>query len=165
MQAGKVLVAEHEGAYVLKLVGDVRLTLCASLDDFIERMFSNPKFSSVLIDLTETDGADSTTLGVLAKLSIRAQQQFHFQPVIFSTNPDITRIMESMGFTEIFDIQNKAPGDIDDLGELPLKNETEDEMRRKIIDAHRVLMNLSAENELRFTELINTLESSHAPKH
>ena len=38
MQAGKILQASQDGVYVLKLLGDVRLTLCKTFDDFIEDM-------------------------------------------------------------------------------------------------------------------------------
>ena len=40
MQAGKILVAQHQGAFVIKLVGDVRLTLCTTIDDYFSEMFS-----------------------------------------------------------------------------------------------------------------------------
>ena len=30
---GKILAAQHDGAYALKMVGDVRVTLCATFDD------------------------------------------------------------------------------------------------------------------------------------
>ena len=29
---GQILVADHQGVYVIKMVGDVRLTLCVSFD-------------------------------------------------------------------------------------------------------------------------------------
>ncbi|KKL24406.1 hypothetical protein LCGC14_2415620, partial [marine sediment metagenome] len=30
MEAGKILVSQHDGTYVIKLVGDVRVTLCTT---------------------------------------------------------------------------------------------------------------------------------------
>lgn len=159
IQPGKVLCACHDGAYVLKLEGDVRLTFVATLDEFLLQMFSDPKFLSVLIDLTDTAGIDSTTLGILAKLSIQAQERFNFLPVVFSTNPDITRILESMGFDQVFNIVNDNMETIADLGELPLKEGTEDEIRTKIIEAHRILMDLNADNQLTFKDVVQSLES------
>lgn len=40
MTTGKIQFAESEGTFVLKFVGDVRLTLCAALDAYIEKIFS-----------------------------------------------------------------------------------------------------------------------------
>ena len=69
MTDGQVLAASDGGAYVLRFVGDVRLTLCASIEDYIEQMLDDPQFSSVWVDLCDAEGIDSTTLGQLAKLA------------------------------------------------------------------------------------------------
>ena len=64
---GRILAAHHHGAYALKFVGDVRVNLCNSIDDYLDHMFEDPEFQSVLVDLCEAEGVDSTTLGLLAK--------------------------------------------------------------------------------------------------
>ena len=38
--AGRILVAEHDGVYMIKFEGDVRLTLCATVDQYLDRMFA-----------------------------------------------------------------------------------------------------------------------------
>lgn len=160
MQTGKILVAEHQGAYLVKLVGDVRVTLCASFDEFLDRMLANPAFKSVLIDLSETEGLDSTSLGLLAKLSIETQKRYRFLPMIVSTNESITRLLSSMGFDSVFEIHTEAITSQSDLAELPLMPCSEEEMRDTVIEAHKVLMGLNDENRARFHELVTTLERS-----
>ena len=93
MQSGKILVAHEGGAFVIKLIGDVRLTFCTALDDYFERMFTSPDFASVIIDLCRAENIDSTTLGQLAKLALTAKRKHHLTPVVLSTNPNITRIL------------------------------------------------------------------------
>ncbi len=165
MQAGRILVAEHDGVFVLKFLGDVRVTLCSSLDQFVESMFSQPNFVSVLIDLTETDGIDSTTLGLLAKLSLESKKISGTVPTIVSTNEGITRVLHSMGFEKVFDIHTEAldaePEPIADngTGELQEIHCTEDEVKEKVIEAHRVLMSLNAKNAATFNELMQNLEN------
>src|SRR6056300_1166115 len=105
MIQGQIQAAHQDGAYLLRLVGDVRVTLCATFDDFLDKMFSDEQFASVNIDLCQAEGIDSTSLGLLAKLAIQAEQRFGLKPVIFSSNPSITRILESMGFEAVFDIR------------------------------------------------------------
>ncbi len=160
MQLGKILYAEHHGAYIIKMMGDVRLTVCAALDEFLDQMFSHPRFKEVVVDLTETEGIDSTTLGILAKLSIQAKKQFQFIPVIYSSNNDITRILVSMGFDEVFDIQRELTDKVPSLGELVSIPQSEDQMRQHVIAAHRTLMALNASNELKFHDLVSNLEAS-----
>lgn len=158
MQPGKILVAEQQGSFVIKLVGDVRLTLCSTLDEYFEEMFSSPDFASVMVDLTEAENIDSTTLGLLAKLALMAKKRFNLIPAILSTNPDITRVLESMGFDRVFRIREQPLVDDEDLGELPPVEESEEKLREKVLEAHRVLMGLSDKNKAQFRELVNMLE-------
>ncbi len=158
MQPGRILVAEQEGSNVVKLVGDVRLTLCTVLDDYFEEMFSSENFSSVLVDLTEADNVDSTTLGLLAKLALMAKKRYEFIPVILSTNPDITRVLQSMGFDRVFRIRQFPLNNDQDLGELPQVEGSEGAVKEKVLEAHRVLMGLNDANKAKFRELVSMLE-------
>ena len=160
MQPGKILFAEHEGAFIIKLQGDVRLTLCTSFDAFLDKMFSHPRFLSVAVDLNEAEGVDSTTLGILAKLAIAANKRCKFRPVLFCAKDDILRVVSSMGLDEIYDIREGESVVSGSVAEVPLQNESEEAMRQRIICAHKVLMELRSENRLQFQELIKALESS-----
>jgi anti-anti-sigma factor len=160
MQPGKILVAEHSGAFMLKLIGDVRLSFCTALDDFLDRMFSAPNFSSIIIDLTEAENIDSTTLGQLAKISIAARRNFQLVPAVLSTNPDITRMLDAMGFNRVFDIRNELPKTEEQLGELPAVSGSEGAVRERVIAAHQVLMGMNAQNHAKFKELVCALEAS-----
>jgi anti-anti-sigma factor len=159
MQPGKILVADHRGAFAIKLVGDVRLTYCTALDEFCGRMFDAPDFSSVIIDLSAADNIDSTTLGQLAKLAIAARRRYHLMPVVISTNPNISRVLDSMGFDRVFDIHRRAPQSDAELGELPVVQESEGGVRERVIEAHRVLMGMNEQNRAQFQELVCALES------
>lgn len=161
MQAGKILVAEHQGTYVIKLVGDVRLTLCTTIDEYFNKMFTAPDFVGVVIDLSEAEGIDSTSLGLLAKLAIEARKRYQMVPIIISPNPDITRLLDSMGFDKVFEIREDSPVRLaDDMGELPLVNADEDCVRCKVIEAHRTLMELNEKNREIFSDLVDSLEVS-----
>jgi len=159
MSKGQILAAFKDGAYVLRLVGDVRVTLCATFEEFLSKMFGDANFKSVTIDLCMAEGIDSTSLGLLAKLAIQSQQRFNFKPVIFSSNESITRIIESMGFDAVFDIRPYALDCEKELEALPQVTGSEDEICLKVIEAHRVLMGMNADNEEKFKGLIEVLES------
>ncbi len=160
MQPGKILVADCDGAFALKLVGDVRLTFCTALDTFLERMFCAPDFAGVVIDLTEADNIDSTTLGQLAKVAILSRQRFQRVPVVVSTNPNISRVLDSMGFGQVFDIRHAPLDSEQQLGELSAVQESESGVRERVINAHRVLMGMNEHNRAQFQELVCALESS-----
>lgn len=158
MIQGQIQAAHQNGAYLIRLVGDVRVTLCATFDDFLEKMFSDEQFASVNIDLCRAEGIDSTSLGLLAKLAIQAQQKFAFKPIIFSSNVSITRILESMGFDAVFDIRHYSPSEEPLVEELPQVNLSEGEVCKKVVEAHRILMGLNDDNKAKFRDLIDVLE-------
>ena len=160
MPDGKILVAEHQGTSVIKLVGDVRLTLCTTIDGYLSRMFSSPKFSGVLIDLSDAECIDSTSLGLLAKVAVQSKQHYRQVPIILSPNPDITRLLDSMGFNKVFDICDTVAEPASELGELPIVCADEDCVRDKVIEAHRVLMDLNEKNRKTFSPLMDMLAAS-----
>jgi anti-anti-sigma factor len=159
MLSGRILYAVHNGTYVIKFVGDVRVPLCASLEGFLERMFGDPELCAVLIDLTETVAIDSTALGLIAKIAVALRARLQKKPVILSTNPDVNRILASMGFDRVFLILERTPESPEDLDELPFNEPSQQELTRNVIDAHRVLMSLNEKNKATFRDLVAALES------
>jgi anti-anti-sigma factor len=159
MQSGKIEVATNEGTYVVKLSGDVRLNLCSALESYLDDMFLDEAFKTVLIDLSDAEGVDSTTLGQLAKISIISQEKFSLIPSIISPREDITRILLSMGFDKVFYLIGDIPEQISELNELTCEKVDEEFMREKVIDAHKILMSLNEKNKNTFQELVDCLQA------
>jgi len=157
MQPGQILVAEHDGVHVIKMVGDVRLTLCVSFDKFIDDLFKGEDFCSILFDLTEADAIDSTTLGLMAKIAILSRERCDVVPVVFSTNPSINRLLDTMGFDDIFEIVHEAR-DCGPCKHISMTDADEDSARERVLEAHNILMRLNETNQETFRDLVNTLE-------
>ncbi|MEM9255055.1 MAG: STAS domain-containing protein [Pseudomonadota bacterium] len=160
MQEGRILAASHDGAYVIRLEGDVRLTLCTTIDEYFQRMYADPEFASVWVDLCDAEGIDSTTLGLLAKLALTIKDKFGFEPAIYSCDPGILRLLKSMAFHRLFDLHEEACSNPEDIAEIPVVSGSEASVRDKVIEAHRVLMGISEENRERFQDLMTALEHS-----
>ena len=158
MQEGKILAACHNGAYVIRMVGDVRLTLSTTIDEYIQTMFADPGFTSVWVDLCDAEGIDSTTLGLLAKLALQVKERFGFQPAIYSCEPGINRLLRSMGFQDLFELHEEACANPEEISEIPQVDDNEAAVKEKVIEAHRILMDLSEENRARFKDLMSALE-------
>lgn len=158
MREGQILVADHQGVYVIKLVGDVRLTLCISFDAFIERMFGDAQFVTVVFDLTEAEAIDSTTLGLMAKISLLAQERFGLVPTLVSNNPSIDRILQTMGFSEIFCIVKEGDASIEGAESLCEDCANEEQVKARVLEAHKILVGLNASNQEAFKDLIASLE-------
>ncbi|MCB1617005.1 MAG: STAS domain-containing protein [Pseudomonadales bacterium] len=158
--AGKILLAHHDTTYVMRLVGDIRVNLCTSIDSTILSIFKGVTFDTLIVDLSETEGIDSTTLGFLARIALYLKNERGIESLIYSPHPSITHLLESMSFGTLFHIHTERPvlamaqGAVEVSGVLP----DEDIVRSKVIEAHRVLMSLSEQNKHRFCELVDNLE-------
>jgi len=166
MDACKMQYAVHNGTYVLKLRGDVRVPVCTSLESFVEQqLLADASLRAVLIDLTETEAIDSTALGLLARIAVALQDRRMGRPVILCINPDIERILVSMGFDQVFRILRTTAALREHLAELPADQLSEDEVTQAVIDAHRTLMSLNEHNQHAFSGLVEALESEQRHHH
>lgn len=160
MTPGKIQAASSNGIYVLSFSGDVRLTLCTALENFVTQMFEDNNLKSVIIDLSDVEGLDSTTLGQLAKISILCKEQFSLVPSIISPKEDITRLLRSMGFHKIFYLLGQLPTKVEQLTDIECDADIDQQaLKAKIIDAHKVLMAMNESNREAFQDLVNSLEA------
>ncbi len=160
---GRILVGDHNGVYVIRFEGDVRVTICGSFDHYLEVMLRDATFQSVIVDLSDAVAIDSTSLGVLAKLSIGVQGSRSRLPTLVCAQPDILRILDNMGFDDVFAIVDENFESQQNLAELPVATDMqEDEMRKRVIDAHRALMDLNEQNRETFHDLVSALEAEDA---
>ena len=160
MSSGRILVGDHDGVYVIRFEGDVRVTLCGSFDHYLDVMLNDAEFASVLVDLSDAQAIDSTSLGVLAKLSIGVQQKRQRVPTLVCNSPDILRILINMGFDDVFAIVDENYDTQQHLAELPVSADLgEDEMRARVIEAHKVLMDINERNAETFKDLVSALEA------
>ncbi|RKQ96401.1 anti-anti-sigma factor [Kushneria sinocarnis] len=161
MNEGRIQAAFEEGTFVLKLSGDVRLTLCATLDQQVEPLAELPGLERVIVDLREVINMDSTALGFLAKIALAVRERLPNQPLVVVEHPDVLQMLEVMGFQHYVTIV-EAPGpEPDRFDELPTMESGEEELRARILEAHRTLMQMSEHNRLEFQPLVELLESQH----
>jgi len=156
--SGEILYACQAGHYVLKFLGDVRLTMCSTIDEHLRSILQREDITDTLIDLTETENIDSTSLGLIAKLAIKSAKCDLPKPTLVSTNPDVTKILYAMGFDQVFLLLEEMPASCKDLVQVPAVMESEDRVKQRIIDAHRVLISLNDANRNEFKDLISALE-------
>jgi len=160
MNSGRILVANVNNIPILKFIGDVRVLMSGTLDNYFSTLYSKPILDRMIVDMTETQGIDSTALGLLAKMAIQLRNRFNVSPTIISTNPDITKILKSMSFDLICDIVEDANPRNADYDELSQVNDSEDHVRQKVIEAHQTLMTLSEDNRAEFQDLVSALKAN-----
>lgn len=158
MDKCKILVGQCEGVYLIRMEGDVRLTLCASLSRYIDGIFADKQARNVLVDLLAAKGVDSTTLGLLAKLALFSAQHFGVKPTLFCTEEGILRTLEAMSLDGLFSIIRSPPPVQTDVVEMPCTDTDEEEIRQQVLAAHKLLIKINPQREADFIDLIRTLE-------
>ena len=162
ISSGEILMGGHQGVQVIKMVGDVRLTLCVPFDELIEKLLAQSNFYNVLFDLSETEWLDSTTLGLMAKLAIAVKAKNKVRPLIMGNSPAIQRLLVSMGldnFCRLIDEPPKEFCKITDFSHLDTTvNDDENIVKAKVLEAHCVLMGLNESNQEVFKDLVLMLK-------
>ena len=162
--SGNVLYAVENGVYVLKFVGDVRLEFGTRIDALIEKVQRDLDLRSVVVDLSQAVHVDSTSLGLLAKLSQVSSSRLATVPVLICRDRGMQRFLRTMGFSDLFEIID-APLDtqVDAprprcVEELPDAPGDESRTRESVLNAHRLLMTLNEHNAREFKDLVHMLE-------
>lgn len=156
---GKILVGEFDHSYLVKMHGYIRLTLCASLGRYMERIFGTDDHPrQVLIDLSDATGLDSTTLGLIARLALYCQDQFHFKPLVFCDHAELLQDLHTMALDEFLDIVSREPPQPRELHELQPVDASAQELKRRIIDAHKLLARINPQREAEFLDLVKAIE-------
>lgn len=154
----KILFAEHDGKHVLKFQGDIRVNVAPTISAYLDNVGLNRE-EAIVLDLKETTCIDSTCLGLLAKIAIASMTAMGTQPTLVTANPDITRIIDSMGFDQIFLIVRDDTPTCDEAVELPTRVMNEEQLKAQVLDAHKTLMKLNKHNEECFRDLVAALEA------
>ncbi|MCK2183576.1 STAS domain-containing protein [Halomonas getboli] len=163
MHEGRLKAAFDSGVFVLKLCGDVRLTLCATLDTQAQRLAETPGLEAVMVDLREATNVDSTALGFLAKVAMALQGRLKQPPTIVVDNPDVRRMLDVMGFARYFTLLESPITEPHELRDLPEVPADEEGMRERILEAHRILMHMNDHNREQFQPLVEMLEEQKSP--
>ena len=164
---GRILYTRSGRLYILKLTGEVRYPLSPAFDAFLARIFAEQGFDDVVIDLAEASCIDSTNLGLLAKIALYTTNRLGHKSVIVSPNPDITEVLESMGFEHVFTIVDSldavAGEGTPSMQALSDQGTDEQDLARILLDAHQVLSGLNEENREQFKDVVGFLQNRAKP--
>ncbi|QEM81291.1 STAS domain-containing protein [Halomonas binhaiensis] len=162
---GRVKAAFESGVFVLNLSGDVRLPLCATLDYQAQQLARTPGLKAVMIDLRDATNVDSTALGFLAKVAMALKGKLEQPPTIVADNPDVKRMLEVMGFATYFTMVEQPIAEVAELEDLMQLPADEEGLRQRILEAHRILMDINEHNRQQFQPLVEMLEQqAQAPE-
>lgn len=157
---GQIYYATAGNRAFLKLAGVIRYPLSKRLSLAVGRMFTHAKVQGVVVDLQEAEFIDSTCMGLLARVATHCLNLGCERPVIVSVQPEVNRLLRSMGFDRVFVlVENpEAPtAGLADAAELAGISPRPDP--KLVLDAHRALCEINEKNRDLFQNVIEQLES------
>ena len=153
---GEILLAKGPERWSVKFVGDVRLSLCTTLDQLIGDVFSAGYPGVLEIDLTPAINIDSTCLGLLAKLAMQYETETQSQPFLCCPHAHLIDLIESLGLESLFNLVEEIQ--ILDAESVPLRPCDAVTAQPLVLEAHERLAQLSTDNQAQFQGLIDLLK-------
>ena len=160
MSSGRVFYAPKGRTCVIKMTGEVRYPVSPALCEVIDTVIRDGSADDFVIDLTAAQHIDSTNLGLLAKIARHSLQNHGGRPIIVSTNDDITMVLESMGFEEIFTLVREFDHCDTHFEEAPVRPVNEQAQAETILNAHKGLMDVSDRSRNMFRGVVDMFEKS-----
>ena len=156
--------AVRDGVCYLKLSGELRHDSAGPLDALVERLYEQQghEFSAVAIDLNQAVFMDSTVIGLLAGTAREQLARGLAAPTVFSTNPEINQLLQSLRLDEVFNVveQATAPGAQDDKLSAC---EAQQCSAAGILRAHETLVELNEANRDKFQSVIDLFRDECEP--
>ena len=151
-----IQIAKQPNQWVFVFQGDVRLSLCTTLDELIDSVFSEETPSELAIDLSQAANIDSTCLGLLAKLALHFHKTVGVLPGLHCPSQDLVELIESLGLESLFEWHDDAPMAAGQS--VALKACDAQAAQPVILQAHETLSQLNDANQAEFHGLIHALK-------
>jgi len=118
MADGKILFADKDNRWFVKLIGDVRYTISSGFAALLDELPRRPVPEDVVVDLSEAESIDSTNLGLLARIARHMFACCQRKPLMVCPNDDISQELCSMGFDDVFIFlraPHPLPGELEEI--------------------------------------------------
>jgi len=162
MSQGTVHYALQNEVLVVKFAGSLCLgdafQTSAAAEQLFARLFAEGGFKHVALDLTETENLDSTNLGLLAGVARFTDEVLGNKPTLFSTNPDITSLLQQVGLDSVFHMVNESPKNEGELEQVTPTDALETDFSALVLEAHRALAALNDANRAQFKNVLEVFE-------
>lgn len=155
---GRILYARRADAWVLRFEGAIRYTGAHALDSFLDQLFARHRPASVCVDLRAATSIDSTGIGMLAKIANGLSEAGRAKAVLVSTNPEITELLVNLCLDEVCLIVSEGDASAATQA-IPPTTPSEQAVAGTILEAHRLLSRLSADNRETFRSVVDALAS------
>jgi len=158
MAEAQVLVARKEGVLQVRVIGRATFKVSRELREYGVQTV-NDGICSVIIDLSQCEGMDSTFMGVLAMIGLEAKGKARV--LVVNANDKLRKLLDSIGVSRLVEFTQKKMDEItwSRLCEAAKESGDMNQMADTIREAHKTLMDISSENVPKFKNVVDMLSS------
>ena len=145
-----VSIAQNAGNYKIKVSGRASFECSPALRN-LAKSLENEKFKSMCIDLTSCESMDSTFMGVLAMLGLRAMKQ-NVSIEIANASDFSKKLLDDLGVSRLFKFTETETAPDEEFESTV--NDNIQEKNETVLEAHKTLMEIDDDNVEKFEKVV-----------
>jgi anti-sigma B factor antagonist len=152
MKKADLLIAHNKGAYTIMVEGRANFDYGLPLRNFAKNLDNS--FTQIAIDLRACLGMDSTFMGIMAMIGLKAKKN-NVQVEILNAGENNRYLLEGLGLDKLFKFVDKDTCNIcnekiePDADSCSILDQAE-----TVVDAHRTLTRIDKKNVPKFEKVI-----------
>ena len=151
-----IFTAEKAGIPKVKIAGRATFAAAPALREFVKSVEQENNVSAVEVNLTECTGMDSTFMGILAMLALKARKRNFPVKVI---NPGTNKkLLDGLGLSKMFEYMDIEQPDADSWRKTSVDVENPQNNAKTVLDAHQVLMEADENNVEKFKNVVDMVK-------
>jgi len=152
MKNTDLLIAHNKGAYTIVVEGRANFDYGLPLRNFAKNL--DDKFTQIAIDLRACLGMDSTFMGIMAMIGLKAKKN-NVQVEILNADENNRYLLEGLGLDKLFKFVNKDTCNICNEKIAPDANSCSIlDQAETVVDAHKTLTRVDKKNIQKFEKVI-----------
>jgi len=154
---GEVLISSRDGEHLVRVTGRATFDCAPSLRNLAKEL-ENDTFRIIRVDLSKCEWMDSTFMGILAMLGLRARA-VKAEMEICGSGKQNTDLLVGLGLGKLFKFTD---GCIDENGEWQAGVSATDVQAREgaetVLEAHKTLMGVDEQNVQKFEKVVDLVQ-------
>ena len=160
MQNGELFISSRDGVYRIRVVGRATFECAPALRSLVGNL-EQESFRQVRIDLSSCTWMDSTFMGVLAMIGLRAKK-ISAEAVIVNANAQNENLLCGLGLRKVFQFtaeesgsSEPGPGEEAKTASSAPASPADLDNAKTVLAAHETLMDVDEENKRKFGNVVS----------
>lgn len=160
-------VLPDEDIAVVRVVGRGNFANSMPLKSFTDHLHKEGRPQEFILDLSQCETLDSTFMGTVACISLNQSRGGRRKAIVLNASEHVRRLLKTLGLTALVEMRDSSPVDTQHIQKADgtwSHADGQDLSRLEQIvhtlEAHKTLVKIDEENEVRFQSVIHYLEQS-----